>query len=147
VSKGVFGIIVGALAVALVAAGCGSGGSDPVTKAEYVKEANAVCDRGERERSEAISEYGETTNQSLPQKQLQKGLVEAALPSYQNLSSELSALPVPKEGAKQVEEFDRAFGAAVEAMEARWHVAIDNPALFGEANDIAEKIGATECLI
>lgn len=145
--KGVFGIIVGALAVALIAAGCGSSGSDTLTKAEYVKEANAVCDRGEKERSDAISEFGRTAGQNLPQKQVQKGLVDATLPTFQKLSSELAALPVPKEEAKRVEEFNRAFLAAVEAIEARWHVIIENPALFGEANDIAEKIGTTECLI
>jgi hypothetical protein len=146
VSKGVLGAVVGALAAALAIAGCG-GGNDTLTKEEYAKQANAVCVRGGKERSDAISEYGKTANQNLPQKVLQKGLVEAALPTFQKLSSELSALPVPKEEAKKVEEFNRAFKAAVEAIEARWHVIIENPALFGEANDIAEEIGATKCLI
>lgn len=146
VSKGVFGIIVGILAVALVAAGCGGGSNDPVSKAEYVKEANATCDRSEKERSEATSKYAETADQSLPQKQMQKGLVETALPFLQDLSSELSDLSLPEQGTKQVEKFNQAFAGAVEAIETHWQVAFENPELFSESNKLAKEIGATECI-
>lgn len=52
--RGILAVLVGVLAIAVVGAGCGSSDDESLTKAEFVRQANAICEKGNKQR---IKEY------------------------------------------------------------------------------------------
>jgi hypothetical protein len=144
------GIAAAAGLLALVAVGCGSSadGEDPaISKASFVKRADAICVRADREQAAILKSYlkkqgalGETSAAAA-------GIVEASLPSVRIEARELAALPVPKGDEADI-------GAFVAAIEKAVAEGEDNPSQmaaekadgpFAESKKLGREYGFKAC--
>lgn len=137
--------------VAALVAGCGGGGSDTSTaalsKAEYVKQANAICKKGQQEREAAVNELAEEVKPGASAGELPKGgLVEAVSSPLENMVEELAALPAPEGDEAQVEEIIEAYEKPVEEIGEDQNAAF-NGELFKEADAKGLKYGLEDCVL
>lgn len=163
-SRGAGAVVVAVLAIALGAAGCGSdsdaGGADEgtaavnadLTKAEFVKEGDAICKRGGEEiRVEAIvfrEEHGLDREAALSQKQKEEFVAEAVVPAVQEQADGLAELGAPEGDQSKV-------AAIVEGLEKVAEAGEEDPASIlrvkgskgpvGEVNLAAEQYDVGEC--
>lgn len=125
--------LVAALIVGVFAAGCGSSSSTTtettaaITKAEFVKQGNAVCTKGEKEQQAEFTAYakknGLKENQE-PTKAQQTEIAETVLaPNIQSQIDGVKALGAPSGEEQQV-------NAALETSQQTLDKAKANPALF-----------------
>jgi hypothetical protein len=134
------------LAVAAVGAGCG-GGSDAPTKAEFVKEGNAICQQAGKRKNSAILAYLKENQQSKPTQALEEKLVtDIALPPFQTMSEELRELGTPSGDEDDVEAIIAAFEGTIENVEANPVAALtSSDDLFSKANELAADYGLSAC--
>lgn len=153
--KGVVGGIAGVallIAAALVVAGCGGGGSSSsstpaLSKAQYVKKANAICKKSQQEREAQVNELAEEVKPGADPGELpKKGLVEAVIGPLGNMVDELAALPAPEGDEEKVEEIVEGYRKPVEEIEEEESVAF-NGELFHEADEKALKYGIENCVL
>lgn len=154
--RGFAAIAAFAVAAAILASGCGSGGSDPIeiqtgslSKAEFINKADAICtkgqERGGRELASYMSKNHVTLTGPLPEAAA-VGLFGAVIePTYQREITEISELGAPNKDAKKV-------AAMLEAIEAGLAKAQRDPAgalgrneLVPTAGALARAYGLTEC--
>ena len=145
--------LVGAFAViwVLLGLGCGSGGSDSsnasnasatVSKAEYVKQADAICGRTEKKQLQLVAKFPKQK----PTKQAQVELVEfAGIPPLSEQAKELSDLPAPREDAADAKAYVAAFSVGVEKAEGDPSTMLKAPSPFAEAEALALKFGFKVC--
>ncbi len=137
---------VAALVLACAIAGCGgSSEAAPLTRAAFVKQANAICQRAQVERKkgtqEAISAAAEADGSGEAD-----AFAGALLEPVKTMTGELGDLGPPKKDEKQVEEIIAAFEGATEELEANIGSS-QAPDAFAEADKLAVQYGMTECVI
>lgn len=154
-SKRPIALLAGVMAIAIVAAGCGSssdGTTDVVvlTKTEYIKQGDAICKKGSESLSKEAEEFAEenSIDTSKPTKQQQEEVIETVVgPALQTQADELSELG-PPDG-----EEDKTT-AIVDALEAGAEELEDNPGALLEsgakspldkANELANEFGFKRC--
>ena len=145
----VFSVLVGALAIALIVVGCGSSEPDPLTKAEFIKQGNAICVQAGQEREAALKEAakeGTQGSEESSEAELDRYVTEVALPPIQKMTDELDGLGAPKKDEKQVEAIVAGFEEDIEKLEADPHSALGGDPFTG-ANKLAAAYGLTECKI
>jgi len=146
------------LVAAAMLAGCGSDSSSsasatdeaaaPLSKAQFVKQADEICQQGLKKKDEAVSvalkEQAEQA-QSAPSAQDTAKLVEeTVLPAYSKTVDQLSQLGAPKADEAKVEKMIGEFEAALQAVEAEPAAANkSNP--FEPADKAAEAYGIENC--
>lgn len=140
-SIGVFLFVLWAL---IAAAGCGGSDSTDasITKAQFVKQANTICEETEGEKLKLATEYLKK-NPGTEEVDL---VVPAAVPPLQKQVRRIEALPFPEGDEAQVEAFLDAVNAGIKDTEANPEDALkkgSNP--FDKANSIAENYGLTVC--
>ena len=145
-------LLVGSVAVALFATGCG--GSDAPTKAAYITEADALCKKADKKKQDALESYLQkavpTARNKLSLVEAEKLTTEVVLPALREEADELSELDVPdEEGAKKgAEAVITSFSKGLEELES-------NPALMAnvktgplsEASDLAQKYCFKVCIL
>lgn len=137
--------IAAALAIvlaALLVAGCGSSSSDPITKAEFVKQGNEICKEASKEREEDLEA---ATDESGEGEEI-ANYVEVALGSIENMASELSGLEPPAAQKKQSEKLVQELEGEIEALQASPEKPITSSS-FKDANAAAEQAGLPACTI
>jgi hypothetical protein len=148
VSKGAIGSIVGlAVLVALVAAGCGGGGSDEtVTKADFVRQGNAVCGKWQQARTKRFAEVNQKFKPPATQAKREKAILIILAP-YEDAIQGLKELEPPAGEEEKVE-------AMIKAMEEGWNQAkadpgslISNGVAFNKSNKLFEEYGLKECRV
>lgn len=107
-------IAIGMGAAAFLAAGCGGGGggtaaavsqstsaTSNLTKAEFIKQADAICSKVAKEREAAIESWEEELpgGPAEAQKNFNDGLKEVVAPTLQQEAEELEALGAPVKDA------------------------------------------------
>jgi hypothetical protein len=136
--------------IVLLIVGCGGGGgsvsnvsttSAIISKAEYVKRADAICSRTEKEQLKLLG--------SLPKlKPTQKSQVElvehAGIPPLQEQAKELTKLPEPSEGAAEAKAYVIAFSNGLEKSEEDPSAMLKSTP-FASAEAIAAKFGFKVC--
>jgi hypothetical protein len=138
-------------ATMLLAAGCGGDDEDSLTKAEFVKNANAICTAGNEEINKGIESFIEERSpggKRLTDAQLTEGAEEVLLPSLRKQVEAIAALGTPSEDGEQAEEIVDGAEEALEEVE-------DEPALaapqtgdrnpFAEVNEMAREYGLDVC--
>jgi hypothetical protein len=125
VYRWISGIAVGSLAVALLGVGCGdedeSTASSNVTKAQFVKNVNAVCKKTQEDRFNEIGAYDQKTlakgekPESGPN--LLKKMEDVLLPSMNKQLEELKALDVPEASAAKYEKMLQSLEGGIEKLE------------------------------
>lgn len=142
----------GALAIALIFAGCGddsSSSANSISKEEFIAKADAICKQGTR-RMEAglvkfLTDGGEIQKPS--QADNEKFIVTILIPSLKREIKELRALGVPDGDEEKVE-------AMISSLEEGLDTAEDNPEVvaagstdivFGIASRLAGEYGIETC--
>jgi hypothetical protein len=137
------GLCLAVLAVGLVAAGCG-GGEDHLTKAEFLKQGNAVCKKGNDQIDKAANQTFGKKHPS--QAELNTFANDTLIPVVQQEIDGIRDLNPPSEDADQV-------NAIVDEAQAALDKGKDDPSLltsekadpFKKANQLANDYGLKEC--
>jgi hypothetical protein len=126
VFRWITGVAVGAALLVLVA-GCGSGddSTTEVTKAEFTKQANAICAGARKEREAASSTYAKEVaakSNGEPTVKLQRDLAERMvdekfLPSLENELRGLEELDAPAADEAEISKMLRTFSTEMGAVE------------------------------
>jgi hypothetical protein len=126
---GVLLLVPTCVVVLMGCGGSGSGGEDatadqstsgrPLTKAEFGKELERICDEGVKEKTKAFIKFGNTLNTTTkPSPAEMKKLVEVVvIAPYSETVAQLSELQLP-EGDKTAVAIVRGYEAALEETEA-----------------------------
>ena len=151
-----FTALFAALAVlAMIVAGCG-GDSDStestssLTKAEFVKQGNAICAKGEKEIEEGFEEFAKENNlpeNKQPSKaQLTEAVEEVVLPTVDEQVESIRDLGLPSEGGEEADEVLKAAEEAIEkGEEDPASLASEKADPFAKANKLARDYGLTKC--
>lgn len=151
-NKGVLGLIACLLAaLSLLFAGCGGGDDETssLTKAQFVKQANALCKKAEEEKGKAIKALVAKLN---PKKQLtlaqkENLVVTVILPPYEQTTEDLKNLGAPEGDEEKLEAIIEAREEATKKTKADPSVAVTTVRDFEEANKLATKYGISNCIV
>ncbi|HWB70142.1 MAG TPA: hypothetical protein VG518_09220 [Solirubrobacterales bacterium] len=151
-SKRFLVVLFGALLGALLVAGCGSDNSESsasLTKAEFVKKADSICEasekKGETEVEEFLEEEGVAKNEE-PSKELQEQLAEEVVaPNISGQLEEIRALGFPE--GTDGEEAEALIDSAEEDVEEieEEPSALFSDSTFKQTNKEARAYGLTVC--
>lgn len=140
--------LVGVLALLVLSAGCGSGDDNSLTKAEFVKQADAICKKGEKKKNDSlVSAYKKVGSENKESKNAQEEIiVDVALPPISKMIEELDGLGALNGEEEKAERMVEAFEEEAENVE-------EDPAgtiagkvgNFDEANKIAKELGMEDC--
>ena len=152
-SKGLFACaMAGLLAVALVVAGCGSSSDTTasLTKAEFVKQGNAICAAGNKEINAEFEKFfkeGEFGKKKQPtQAQFEEGAEEIVVPSIRKQIDGLSELSAPEGEEQQFEALlENAEGQLEKGEEDPSLLTEESNHLFASVNKEAKALGLTSC--
>jgi len=155
-SKGFLALLASVVAIALVAAGCGSSSDTTeesaseatLTKSEFLKKGNAICAAGNKEIEEGFEEFGKENNLSE-----NKGPTEAQfeeisetvlVPDVSKQLEGLRSLGTPEGDEGELDELlSNAEGTLEEVEEDPSVLSKEDP--FAEVNKEASAYGLTVC--
>jgi hypothetical protein len=150
--------VLGVLVATAFLVGCGSDSSSnasatdeaaaPLSKAEFVKQAEEICQQGTKKKDAAVSaalKEQAAQGQAAPTAQDTAKLVEeTVLPSYSKIVDQMSRLGAPQGDEAKVEKLTSEFEAALQAAEANPAKASQkNP--FIPADEAAKAYGIENC--
>jgi hypothetical protein len=153
VSKPFIALLAALAAISMIAAGCG-GGSDStdstssLTKAEFVKQGNAICAKGNKEIQEGFEEFEkEHGSQKQPTKaELSEAVETIVLPAVRQQVEGVKALPAPSGEEAEVEAItDAAEEALEQGEEDPASLTTEKADPFAKANELANEYGLTKC--
>jgi hypothetical protein len=154
-SKRLIVLLAGVVAIAVIAAGCGSSSDDStettaaLTKAEFVKQGDAICAKGSKQIEAEAEEFAEDNNvdTSKPTDKQQEELIATVLaPSLQTQADELGELSAPSGEEGKAAAMIDALEAGAEELEDDPGTLLENGAdPLGKANKLANEFGFKEC--
>lgn len=120
----------------------------PLTKKQFVAQANQICQKGLEEKDEAVNEAREELPAQVLQNPTPKALAilveQTVIPAYQDLIDQLNQLDAPKGEEAAVEKIVTKYEAGLKIAKALPGKAVDkNP--FEAANQAAEAYGLEMC--
>lgn len=143
-------VLVGVLAIFAVGAGCGGSDEVALTKAEFVKQSNAICKKGTQE---AVKQYGALMKKASKAKEGTAAAAaadptelgeEVLLPLYRAQAEELAALTPPSADEEEVAEIIAAIEEGVEEGEEKPEQVSQAPAIL-RSSKLAGEYGLEEC--
>lgn len=152
-SKSLVALLVAVAAIAMIVAGCG-GSSDSsestssLTKAEFVKQGNAICAKGNKEIQEGFEEFEqEVGSQKQPTKaQLTEAIETIVLPAVSRQVEGVKDLGAPSGEEAKVEAItDSAEEALEKGEEDPAALTTEKADPFAKANELANEYGLTKC--
>ena len=140
-------LILLAAALAVVLGGCGSDSdtADSLTKAEYEKQAEVVCQGYESEREEVLGKALEKAGTTPNAKQKDEILL-TVLATYENLTEELGDLGSPEGEEAKAEAMIESMEKAIDRAKANPESAFTSDLPFREANKEVEAMGLDNCV-
>lgn len=151
-SKGAVLGLAGLVAVlALIAGGCGSGSDSTttVTKAQFVKKVDALCEEREKERSDKVNAIASSlkSGEKLSNGQQTKMVETIIFPSYAKMIQNVESIDPPAGDEAKINEIIKAMEKAQNKVEADPRQAVFSVVMFEEANGLATKYGLKHCII
>jgi hypothetical protein len=147
VNKGAIGSIVGlAVLVALLAAGCGGGSEETVTKSDFVRQGNAVCGKWQQARGNAFQEVNSKFKPPITQAKREKAILYVLEP-YGDAIQGLQELDPPAGEEEKVEAMIKAMEEAFDQAQANPGSLISSTAAFNKSNQLVEDYGLKECKV
>ncbi|HET9593174.1 MAG TPA: hypothetical protein VFP17_09690 [Solirubrobacterales bacterium] len=146
-------VLAAAAAILMIVAGCG-GGSDSssdsasLSKAQFIKQADAICEKGDEEANEEVEAFAEenNVNTSKPTKKQQEDVItEVVAPNVQGQVEEISELGAPEGDEKQIEAMVDAVEEGVEELEADPSKLIEGKNPLGKGSKLAKEYGLKAC--
>jgi hypothetical protein len=127
--------------VALLVAACGSSGSDPLTKSEFLKQGNEICAQASSQRREDVKNFeGEGGAAGMEE------LVSTAISPIRDMAGELRSLEAPPAQMKAVKVYVAKLDQGIAKVEAKPSEAISGSPFEG-ANTAAQSAGLPACTI
>jgi hypothetical protein len=154
VYRGSIASIVGAIALVLIASGCGGSDSETtstrLTKAEFIQKGDTICQEADGRRLAALAPYITKAKEGkgLPPKATQEELVVTlVLPPFKQEAEELDQLEAPKGDEQEVQALIAAIEAGIRKGEAdpSGFLAKGGSSKFGEAEELGRKYGFQHC--
>jgi hypothetical protein len=140
------------VAIGLLAAGCGGGGSSTtasITKAEFVKKGNAICTAGNKRvdsEFEAFAKEAGLKEGEEPSKAQSEELAETILlPSVSQEVEEIKALGIPSEEGEGAEAVIESAEESIEKGEEEPAALVSSEKTFKKTNELAHEYGLTVC--
>jgi len=130
----------------VVAFGCGSNddGSEtpsaPLTKAQFIKQADQICKERLKEKDEAVKatlKKASPEEIANPSQEKLKELGESTIPPFTQLTSEISELPAPAQDQAEVEKITSGLEAGLKRAEA-------DPGKLAEVDPYADAAAAAK---
>jgi hypothetical protein len=152
-SKGLFALFA-VFALALLAAGCGSSGGSTstasITKAEFIKQADAICAKGNKQIQTEIQAYSKKVGLSGNTQPTNAQVTEIAntilVPSVQSQHDDIGALGAPSGQESQVNAILAAVQDGIDqAKKDPTTLLKSNDTTFAKANQLAKDYGLTVC--
>lgn len=149
----IIALLAGALAIAIVATGCGggddSGASSSLTKAEFIKQADAICKKGGESVNEEVEDFAEENdfepNKATKEQQAEL-LTEVVAANIQSQAEEIDALGAPPGDEAQIEAMLAAVEEGVEKMESEPTLFLSKPTNpLAKGSELAEEYGLEVC--
>ncbi len=145
---GKFLIASTALIILTIASGCGGGdSSSQLTKAEFVKQAGAICEKADETQSASFQAYAKTHSGDLSKKaEQEKVIVAVGLPPIEVEAEELADLDAPSDDENQIQAIVDGINEAIdEGKEDPTSLSsgIGNP--FNKVNKLAREYGLKGC--
>ena len=141
-------LVVVGMSLALAACGSSSDSTTTaLTKAEFLKQGNAICRKGNEEIGKAAEKKFPRSGGKPNQKELEQFASQTIVPNIQSQVQQISELPAPEGDEEQVE-------AIVEEAEASAEKAAEDPSVmikdngedpFAKTNELAGEYGLTAC--
>ena len=170
--RGLWAVAACLFALAVLVSGCGSSdsssaeetnaaaiestGSDnasagPLTKKEFVQQAEQICYTGLRKKDANVRAALKTLPQDNPEPVTKKAagklVVLAVLPVYSEIIEQLDELTPPKADETAAGLIVQKYEAAMQATEADPTVALDSSNPFQAGDRAAEAYGVTKCVL
>ncbi|HEY6145623.1 MAG TPA: hypothetical protein VIV13_05070 [Solirubrobacterales bacterium] len=149
-NKGIFLVAALVAAVSLAMLGCGSDDSaGSLTRAEYIKQGNAICKKGEEERLDKIGKALAKLDNSkeLNNAAKAKFVRTVALPPYEKQTENLKELGLPDGEEEEAEAVVEAMEGAARKVEDEPVAALTTGVPFEEANKAATDFGLKSCAV
>ena len=136
--------------MSLALAACGSSSDESttaLTKAEFLKQGNAICRKGNEEVGKAAEKRFPRSGGKPSQKELEQFAGQTVVPNIESQVQQISELPAPEGDEEQVE-------AIVEEAEASVEKAAEDPSVmitekgenpFAKTDELATAYGLTAC--
>jgi hypothetical protein len=146
VSRGFISFVLGvAVSAVFFVAGCGGGDSAP-SKAEFLEEGNAICVKGEKERTKLLLALGRKYGNNASMSSQEKAIIEL-LSTYELTSEELGDLGPPEGDEDAVDQIIEAREEATEKVKADPATAIAGTTQFERADELAKGFGLDRCSV
>jgi Tfp pilus assembly protein FimV len=139
------------IAVALLAAGagagCGGDDEEPLSKAEYIKQGDAICKKAQAEGEKDVEEmFGDLGANEEPSEEQLKTLVDDVLkPNTEGQLEELRDLPAPEGDEETLNGIYDGAEEALEKIEDDPMILLSEDDPFEKASQEAEDYGFEEC--
>lgn len=146
----VIAVLMGILLVTAAVAGCGGGGTTALTRAEFRKQADAICASREAEKNKALTAALERLGREHKQSQRdqEKLISTVAVPPIAQMTDELSGLGAPEGEEAKVEAMVAAFEEELEKVEADPAGAVTGKVgFFEKADKLAKGFGLKACAL
>jgi hypothetical protein len=142
-----------AVAAIAIATGCGDSSEAALTKAQYIKQAEAICKKGiDKENTltdiavkERLKGLKDASELELSKAEEERLVENVALPPLAAAIEELAELPVPKSDEDLVSSLIKEYEQAVTEAEDNPGSVLKNPDPFDKPNLVAEEYGLIEC--
>jgi hypothetical protein len=153
------GVVLAATLVVGLAAGCGSSSSKsttstpattattstpPLSKAEFLKQGNAICQRGNQQINAAVAQAFPKNKQPTPAATRRFG-ESVVVPNIESQISHIRALPAPAGDEAKVKTLLDAAQSALEKVKADSALLVGKTDPFKAANKLATAYGLTVC--
>jgi hypothetical protein len=147
-SKGLIALFAGVLLVALVA-GCGSSGSDDsLTKAEFIKQADAICTKGEKSIEDGAEKFAEENdvNTEKPTKAQQEEVIQQVVaPEIRQQAEEIGDLGAPSGEEDKVEAIVTSVEEGADELESKPAQLIEGKNPLAAGSKLAKEYGLKVC--
>jgi hypothetical protein len=145
-------VLAALVAILVVVAGCGGGSdsssSSSITKAQFIKQADAICEKGDEESSEEVEKFVEdnNVNTNKPTKKQQEEVVtQVVAPNVQGQIEEIDALGAPEGDEAKIEAMVDAVEEGVEEIEAEPTKLIEGKNPLAKGSKLAKEYGLKTC--
>jgi hypothetical protein len=148
-SKRLIAMLAGVVAIAVIAAGCGSSSDDSLTKAEFIKQGDALCKKGSAEIETEVESYAKENGISLKSEptsaQLKEISENVVVPGVRSQLEGLQDLGVPSEEEDVANELLESLEEGVEKGEEDPAAFVEEEDVLADANKLAKEYGFKEC--
>lgn len=150
-SKRFIALLAALVAISVIVAGCGSdsSSSSSLSKAEFIKQADKICEKGNEENNTEFEEFAKEHNLSEkkePSKAVQEEAIsEIVAPGVKKQIEEIDALGAPEGDEKKVEAMVGAVEEGVEEIEANPAVLIEGKNPLAKGSKLAKEYGLKTC--